>query len=261
VLDTCGTGGDGLHTFNVSTAAALVVAACGVAVVKHGNRGVSSSSGSADVLAALGVPVDVGPEEVLSCLERTGLGFCFAPRFHPAMKHVAGVRKSLGFRTLFNLLGPLCNPARPAYQVLGVGRLELLDPMAQALAKLGTQNAYVVHAEDGLDEVSLGAITHARRASGGRTVATSWTPGDFGLSHVSVARLRVRDAAESAERIRQVLAGERGHWRDVVLANAAIGLLAAEKVQGIPEGVLAAQRAIDDGKAREVLRQLTLAQP
>ncbi|HEY8504765.1 MAG TPA: anthranilate phosphoribosyltransferase, partial [Gemmataceae bacterium] len=181
VLDTCGTGGDGSGTFNVSTAAALVAAGAGVPVVKHGNRSVSGRSGSADVLRELGVPVEAGPEWAARCLERTGFAFCFAPHFHPAMANVAALRRKLGVRTLFNLLGPLANPAGARYQLIGVGREELLPRLAEALARLGTRRAFLVYGRDGTDEVSLSAPNRVIEVSEGRLSETEWTARDFGL--------------------------------------------------------------------------------
>lgn len=256
VLDTCGTGGDGMQTVNVSTAAALVAAACGVPVAKHGNRGVSSASGSADVLAALGVPVELEPEAAERCFQKTGFAFCFAPRFHPAMKHVASVRKALRIRTVFNLLGPLSSPARAAYQVIGVGDAAVLDRMAEALVRLGVVNAFVVHANDGLDEVSLGATTQVRHVRGCTIHAMEWQPEEFGMGRVLASELRVSGATESAARIRGVLAGERTPCRDVVLANAGVALLASEKVRSLTEGVRMAAAAIDEGRGARLLQQL-----
>ena len=190
VVDTCGTGGDGGGTFNISTAAALVVAGCGVTVVKHGNRAVSSRSGSADVLRELGVPIETGPGWAQGCLDRLGFGFCFAPHFHPGMARVAPLRRQLGVRTIFNLLGPLGNPAGAEYQLLGVGRPELLDTLAGAAARLGTRRAVVVCSRDGLDEVSLSAPTMVRVVEAGAVRAAEWAPADFGLGEVPLAALR-----------------------------------------------------------------------
>ncbi len=256
VLDTCGTGGDGKGTFNISTAAALVVAGCGVPVVKHGNRGVSSSSGSADVLSALGVKIDAERDRVHACLHEAGMAFCFAPRFHPAMRHVAEVRRRLRFRTVFNLMGPLANPAGARYQLLGVGRIELLDTLADCLARLGTANAYLVHGHDGLDEVSLGGATAVRHLENGKVRGLEWTPEDFGLPRCRLDDLRADGPASSADRVRAVLGGEPGPASDVVLANAAAALLAVERVRSLPEGVERARQAIRDGRARGVLKRL-----
>jgi anthranilate phosphoribosyltransferase len=256
VLDTCGTGGDGRGTFNISTAAALVVAGCGVPVVKHGNRGVSSSSGSSDVLAALGVYVEAEPTVAARCLAEAGMAFCFAPRFHPAMRHVAEVRRRLRFRTLFNLVGPLANPARAAYQLIGVGRPELLDLMAAALARLGASNAYVVHGAGGLDEVSLAGATAVRHVRGDEVRSMAWSPEDFGLPRSEVSGLEAADPASSAGRIRAILAGEPGPATDVVVANAAAALLAAERVADLRAGVRLARAALTEGLARQVLERL-----
>jgi anthranilate phosphoribosyltransferase len=256
VLDTCGTGGDGSDTFNISTAAALVAAAAGVPVVKHGNRAMSSRSGSADVLAALGVAVEGGADCARRCLDRVGLAFCFAQHFHPALKHVAPVRRRLGVRTLFNALGPLANPARAAYQLLGVGRLDLLDPLAGALAILGVRHALLVCGRDGLDEVSLSAPTLVREVRGHRVTAWEWRPEDFGLKRCRAEELRADGPDASAAIIRGVLAAEHGPARCIVLANAAAALVAADQCATAPEGVRRAAEAIDSGRARDVLDRL-----
>jgi anthranilate phosphoribosyltransferase len=259
VLDTCGTGGDGRNTFNISTAAALVAAACGVPVVKHGNRGVSSASGSADVLAALGVKIDAGPDACRRCLAEAGIAFCFAPCFHPAMRHVAEVRKRLRFRTVFNLIGPLANPAGARSQLIGVGRPELLDRLADCLAQLGPTSAYLVHGSDGLDEVTLAGPTAVRRVADGRVEQLTWTPADFGLPVCAGADLHAADARHSAERIRSVLAGSAGPARDIVLANAAAALLAAGRAGSLREGVERAARAVAEGRAAHALERLIAA--
>ena len=256
VLDTCGTGGDGSGTFNISTATALVVAAAGVPVVKHGNRSVSSRSGSADVLAALGVPVEAGPAWAQKSLDTLGVAFCFAPQFHPALAKVGPLRRKLGVRTIFNLLGPLLNPAGAEHQLLGVGRAELLDPMAGALARLGTRDALLVCGRDGLDEVTLSGPTLVRRVRDGQVESFEWTPADFGLESAAVADLRADGPEASAAAIRGVLAGEDGPARRVVLANAAAALLVSGRVSALPEGVALASRAIDSGDARRVLEGL-----
>jgi anthranilate phosphoribosyltransferase len=257
VLDTCGTGGDGSGTFNISTATALVVAGTGIRVVKHGNRSVSSRSGSADVLAALGVLVESGPAWSQSSLDRCGFAFCFAPHFHPALAKVAGLRRKLGVRTIFNLVGPLLNPAGAEHQLLGVGRAELLDPMAGAVAQLGTRQAILVHGRDGLDEVSLSAPTLVRRVRDGVIESLEWTPNDFGLEPVEPGSLAADGPAASADIVRQVLNGADGPARRVILANAATALLAAERVRSLPEGVAAAAPAIDSGTARRILDGLS----
>ena len=207
VLDTCGTGGDGAGTFNISTATALVVAGTGTPVVKHGNRSVSSRSGSADVLAALGVPVESGPNWSQRCLDHCGFAFCFAPHFHPALAKVVALRRKLGVRTIFNLVGPLLNPAGAEYQLLGVGLADLLDPMARAVARLGTRQAILVHGRDGLDEVTLSAPTLVRRVRGGVVENLEWTAADFGLEPVEPGSLAADGPAASAEIVRRVLGG------------------------------------------------------
>jgi anthranilate phosphoribosyltransferase len=256
VLDTCGTGGDGSGTFNISTAAALVAAACGVPVVKHGNRAVSGRSGSADVLRALGVQVEGDAALARRCLDVAGLAFCFAPHFHPAMRHVARLRQRLGVPTLFNCLGPLANPAGAPYQLLGVGRLELLDLMAGALARLGTRHALVVCGEDGLDEVSLTGPTQVRQVREGTVACGTWTPEDFGLERCSLSDLQADGPQASAARVRSILEGQDGPATRVVLANTAAALLAAQRVRTPVEGVALARSAIASGRAKAVLERL-----
>ncbi len=256
VLDTCGTGGDDCGTFNISTAAALVVAGAGVPVVKHGNRAVSSRSGSADVLRELGVPIEGGPEWAQQCLDRIGFAFCYAPQFHRGMAHVAALRRKLGVRTIFNLLGPLANPAAAPYQLLGVGDVALLDPMAGALAELETRQAVVVHSEDGLDEVSLAAPTRVRVVREGEYAVQVWRPQDFGLPETPLEQLRVADAAASAAVIRELLQGREGPaWR-VVVANAAAALWTAEQVPTLRDGVERAVAAVRSGRPLAVLEEL-----
>jgi anthranilate phosphoribosyltransferase len=225
-------------------------------VAKHGNRAVSSRSGSADVLAALGVAPDAEPAMARRCLEQAGLAFCFAPRFHPALRHVAPLRRRLGMRTLFNWLGPLVNPASTPYQLLGVGNAELLDPLAQALAQLGTRHAFLVTSRDGLDEVSLAAPTQVREVRGDRVSALEWTPEDFGLAPGSLDELAASSVEESASIIRRVLEGEECAAGRVVLANAAAALLVVERVRSLREGVELARDAIRSGRARLVLERL-----
>lgn len=256
VLDTCGTGGDDSGTFNISTAAALVACGAGVPVVKHGGRAVSSKSGSADVLRELGVPIEAGPEWAQKCLDRTGFAFCFAPHFHRGMAHVSALRKKLGVRTLFNLLGPLANPANAPYQLLGVGKSELLDPLAAALAHLGIRQAVLVCSRDGLDEVSLSAPTMVRVVRGNEYEAREWEPSEFGLAQVATGDIKAADSAESAAIIRGVLRGDDGPARRIVLANAAAALWAAEAVSTLREGVEKAEAALKAGKPRAVLEAL-----
>jgi anthranilate phosphoribosyltransferase len=256
VLDTCGPGGSGRHTFNISTAAALVAAGAGVPVVKHGNRAVSGRCGSADVLAELGVPVESGPAWAARSLAEAGLAFCFAPHFHPTMARLGSVRRRLGVRTILNLLGPLANPAGAAYQLLGVGQPELLDRLAEALARLGVRQAVLVSGHDGLDEVSLSAPTRVRRVRGGAVTAWEWAPEDFGLEPCGLDELRADGPRASAAVVRGILEGRPGAGRRVVLANAAAALWAAERVGDVAEGVAVARRALDDGRALAVLEWL-----
>jgi anthranilate phosphoribosyltransferase len=255
-IDTCGTGGDGIETFNISTAAALVVAGTGQPVVKHGNRAVSSRSGSADVLAALGVYTGGNAAWARHCLQATGLAFCLAPVFHPALRHVAGLRRRLRLRTLFNCLGPLANPGRVPYQLLGVGRPELLEPLAGALARLGTRRALLVCGRDGLGEVSLSAPTRVREVCGAAIREWEWEPADFGLEPCALEDLRVDGPEESAAVIRAVLAGRQGPATRVVLANAAAALVTAGRAANPAKGVTEAAAAIVSGKAARVLDRL-----
>jgi anthranilate phosphoribosyltransferase len=255
-LDTCGTGGDDSGTFNISTAAALVAAGAGVPVVKHGNRAVSSRSGSADVLRELGVNTEAGAEWSQRCLDRIGFAFCFAPHFHLGMAHVAKLRRKLGVRTIFNLVGPLANPASAEYQLLGVGKPELLDPLAGALAQLSVHRAVLVCSFDGLDEVSLAAPTMVRVIEGGSFTTCEWSPDDFGLKAVRIDEIRAESPAASATIIRSVLEGTDGPARRIVLANAAAALWVAGHASTLKEGVEQAAAAIQSGKARSILEQL-----
>ena len=259
VVDTCGTGGDDSGTFNISTAAALVTAGCGVPVVKHGNRAVSSKSGSADVLRELGVPIENGPEWAQKCLDRIGFAFCFAPQFHAGMGHVAKLRRQLGMRTVFNLLGPLSNPAGADYQLLGVGKPELLDPLAGAVARLGIHRAVLVCSRDGLDEVSLSALTLVRIVEGNDHRSEEWQPELFGLGTVPLAELKADGPAASAAMIRQIVSGEDVPAARVVLANAAAALWVAGAVPSLRAGVERAADAVRSGKALSVLEQLAAA--
>lgn len=256
LLDTCGTGGDGSGTFNISTATALVVAGTGVPVVKHGNRAISSQSGSADVLSALGVALDLTPESSRLCLERAGMTFCMAPNYHPALRPVGEVRRRLGVRTMFNGLGPLVNPAGASYQLLGVGWREWLDRLAGAVVRLDTRRAFLVCGRDGLDEVSLSAPTLVREVRNGEVLAHEWKPDDFGLAPCTLDELRVKGPVESARVIREVLEGRPGAPLRVVQANAAAALLAAGEVKSLTEGVARAREAITTGRAAKVLQEL-----
>jgi anthranilate phosphoribosyltransferase len=253
VVDTCGTGGDGSGTFNISTAAAIVTAAAGLPVAKHGNRSMTSRSGSADVLAELGVRVEAPVEVVERCLNELGICFCFAPLLHPAMKHVAPVRRKLGFPTIFNLLGPLCNPAGAPFQLLGVGKPELQPKMAAALARLGTRHALVVCGEDGLDEVTLGGATSVLDIQNGEVTSFRWHPGDFGLSAAGRETMLIDGPRASSQVIDRVLSGVRGPCRDVVLLNAAAALWTAGIDASPADCRLRAAEAIDSGAARRLL--------
>ena len=261
LLDTSGTGGDGAGTFNISTAAALVTAGAGVSVVKHGNRAVSSRCGSADVLAELGVAVEGDAVWARRCLDQIGLAFCFAPHFHPALKNVAELRRRLGVRTLFNSLGPLANPAGTSYQLIGVGRPELLDAPAGALAKLGTRRALLVWGHDGLDEVSLAGPTAVREVRGSTVTALEWTPADFDLAPCDASDFHANGPQDSAAMLRAVLDRADGPARRIVLANAAAALLAADRVGTGREGVSRAAEAIDSGRVRKVLDRLVACKP
>jgi anthranilate phosphoribosyltransferase len=256
VIDTCGTGGDASGTFNISTAAALVTAAAGVPVAKHGNRRVTSRSGSADVLAQLGVNIEASVACVEACLDELGICFCFAPLLHGSMKHVAPVRQKLGTPSIFNLLGPLSNPAGAPFQLLGVGRAELRPLMAEALALLGTRRALVVCGEDGLDEVTLAGPTRVSEVSDGQVRDFAWTPADFGLEVSSLFSLQVTGPEESAALIRRVLEGERGAPRDIVVANAAAALWTAGAADTPRAAANAAAAAIDSQAAARLLANL-----
>jgi anthranilate phosphoribosyltransferase len=256
VFDTCGTGGDRSGTFNISSCAALVIAACGVRVAKHGNRSVSSLSGSADVFEALGVRVTASPAVVERCLAEAGVGFFFAPTFHPSMRHAAQTRRDLGVRTAFNLLGPLTNPAGATRQLVGVPRPELTELMARSLMLLGSERAWVVHGADGIDEISTAGYTKVSECRGGAVNTFYLHPGDVGLPKASSAALKGGDAHENARIIERILAGERGAPRDVVLLNAGAALLIAGEAASVDEGLVRASRAIDRGDARRTLDTL-----
>lgn len=256
LLDTCGTGGDGGRTFNISTATAIVAAAAGAPTAKHGNRRVTSATGSADVLSALGVAIEAEREKVERCLDSLGLCFCFAPNLHPAMKHVAGIRRSLGVPTLFNYLGPLCNPAGAQYQVIGTGNDILQTKLAAALVQLPVQAAIVVRGMDGMDEVSLSAETQVMHVQHGMTTQMLWTPKDFGLPTIRNEDLVVDGPEESAAVIRGILEGKPGPARDIVLANAAAALWVCERTHSLVDGVARAVAAIDSGAAQAKLKSL-----
>jgi anthranilate phosphoribosyltransferase len=256
VIDVVGTGGDGSGTFNISTAAALVTAAAGVPVAKHGNRGFTSRSGSADALAALGVNIEADVRLVEACLEELGICFCFAPLLHKAMRHVAPVRKKLPHPTIFNILGPLANPAGASRQLLGVGRDSLRPLLAEALALLGTRRTLVVHGADGLDEVTLGGTTHVTEAAEGAIRQFDWTPADFGLQPAGREAMLVEGPQQSAALIRDVLDGRAGPPREIVVANAAAALWMAGREDTLVACARRAAEAIDSGAARELLARL-----
>jgi len=255
-IDTCGTGGDGAGTYNISTATALVVAACGVPVAKHGNRAMSSRSGAADVLAALGVNIDCDLALVRRALWEIGLCFLMAPRHHTAMRNVGPTRVELGTRTVFNLMGPLSNPAGAKRQLLGVFAKEWVEPIAQVLNRLGSESAWVVHGSDGLDEITLTGPTTVAELRGGTVKVFEVTPDDVGLAPAAPSALKGGDPAHNAAALGEVLAGAHGPYRDIVLFNAAAALLVADKVASLHEGVDRARQALDQGKARSVLNRL-----
>ena len=255
-FDTCGTGGDGGGTFNVSSVVALVVAACGVAVAKHGNRSVSSRSGSADVFESLGVDVAAPPAVVERCLDEVGIAFFFAPTFHPSMRHAAQTRKELGIRTAFNLLGPLTNPAGAARQLVGVPRPELTEVVARSLAMLGSERAWVVHGADGIDEISTTGYTKVSECRGGYVRTFFLHPSDFGLAKASLGELAGGDPATNACLTRELLDGARGARRDIVVFNAAAALLIVGLVSSIRDGLARASAVLDSGAARATLARL-----
>jgi len=255
-IDLCGTGGDGHNTFNISTATAFVVAACGVPVAKHGNRSASSRSGTADVLEVLGVKIDMEPEEAEACLAETNFCFLFAPHYHTAMKHVAPVRKQLGFRTIFNLLGPLSNPADVKRQLIGVFDASWIETLAHVLKELGSEKAWLVHGADGLDELTTTAATHVAVLDAGKVSRREVTPEEIGVARVPLAALKGGDAQENAASLLRLLDGEHGAFRDIVLLNAAGALVVAGKVNNLKDGALMAAEIIDSGAARSVLSRV-----
>lgn len=256
LIDTCGTGGDASHTFNISTTCAFVVAAAGGKVAKHGNRSVSSCCGSADVLEAAGVNLDLPPDQVKQCVEQIGVGFLFAPRHHSAMKHAIGPRRELGVRTIFNLLGPLTNPAGARHQLVGVYNEALVDKFARVLQKLGSEHVLVVNAEDGLDEISLATPTRVAELRNGRIQRYTIAPEQFGLERVSLRSLWVDNAAASLKIMLAVLNGEPGPARNIVLLNAGAAIYAADLADTLARGIGLAAQAIDNGAARRKLDEL-----
>jgi anthranilate phosphoribosyltransferase len=256
ILDTCGTGGDHRDTFNISTAAAIVVAACGVAVAKHGNRSVSSRCGSADVLEALGVNLDMEERFLSECLNKTGIAFLFAQRLHPAMKNVAPVRQELGVKTIFNILGPLTNPAQATHQMMGVYSRELLVPMAEVLKNLGLKRALVVYGNDGLDEITTTEITFVTEFNGKEIISYDINPDEMGIKRATLEDLAGGDAALNAAIVRNILDGDGGPKRDIVVVNAAYALYTAQAVDNISQGIRMAEHAIDSKRAAEKLQEL-----
>jgi anthranilate phosphoribosyltransferase len=256
VLDTCGTGGDMSHTFNISTTTALVVSGAGIPVAKHGNRSVSSRSGSADVLEALGVKIDLPHQEVEKCLFETGFGFLFAPLFHPAMKYAIGPRREIGIRTIFNILGPLTNPAGAPRQVLGVFASRLTETLAKVLGNLGAIDAIVVHGEDGLDEISVSGRTRVSRFKGGTVENFYIQPEDFGIWKNDIELIRGGNKEENAAITLSILHGEEGARRDIVLMNSAVAMIAAGKTEDFKTAFSVAAESIDSGRALRKLEEV-----
>ncbi|HEC03946.1 MAG TPA: anthranilate phosphoribosyltransferase [Phycisphaerales bacterium] len=256
LVDVVGTGGAAVKTFNVSTAAALVAAGAGVHVAKHGNRAITSKCGSADLLAELGVKIDPGPEVVAECVRQAGVGFMFAPMFHPAMKYVQPIRRSLGFRTVFNILGPLANPADVPSLVLGVAEEGLMQMMAEALDVLGAEYAMVVHSE-GLDEISAGAVTKIAELSGGRITHKELDPKDLGIQPADIEKLKISDARASAKIVKDILSGkEQGAGKDIVVLNASAAIIAGGLVEDFASAIRLANASISDGGAQGCLEKL-----
>ena len=258
-VDIVGTGGDGLKTYNVSTCAALVAAGAGLVIAKHGNRSVSSLSGASDVLTALGVKIDLNPAQITDVVEKTGVAFLWAPMHHPAMKVWAPVRSELGLRTLFNLMGPICNPANVKRQVVGVFAAQWVEPIAEVLAKLGSRHAWVVHGRDGLDELSTTGPTLVAELKDGAVSTFEVTPEDAGLARASLDALKGGDAAVNAAALRDVLDGVAGAYRDIVLLNAGAALVVGGKADDLRAGVALAAQSIDSGAARAALERLIAA--
>ena len=256
LTDTCGTGGDGKNTFNISTAAAFVAAGCGLHIAKHGNRASSGLCGSADVLEALGVKIDLPPESVEKCINEVGIGFMFAPIFHPSMRHAGPVRREIGIPTVFNILGPLTNPAFAQHQLLGIGRFDLGETMAEVLALLGIEHALVVHGEDGIDELTLSGDTHVWEVTGGSVKSWTLTVKETGLPQSSLESIQGGSPRDNAENMRLIFQGRQGPLRDVVLLNSAAVLLAANQTDNITRGIEIAKEAIDSGIALRKINHL-----
>ena len=256
LVDTAGTGGDSSGSFNISTASALVAAAAGATVAKHGNRSMTSSSGSADVLEAAGVRLDISPQKVAECVDRVGVGFMFAPAHHGAMKHAIGARKELAVRTIFNVLGPLTNPAGAPNQVIGVFHTELVELMAKVLKQLGSRHVMVVHAEDGMDEISISAPTQVAELKNGEVSTYTIKPEDFGMQRAPLEQLRVNSAEESLAKIREVFDDKPGPAHDIVCLNAGAAIYVSGCADSLAAGIEAARAAISSGKAAAVLKNL-----
>jgi anthranilate phosphoribosyltransferase len=256
ILDVVGTGGDHKNTFNISTVTAIVVAACGVAVAKHGNRRISSRCGSADVLEALGINLQMEEKHLSECLDKIGLAFLFAQRLHPAMKNVAPARQELGVRTIFNILGPLTNPAGATHQIMGVYSRDLLEPMAQVLRNLGLKRALVVHGNDGLDEITITDKTFVSEYNGREIITYDIDPDELGIPRSSIEDLRGGDAADNAVLVRGILEGESGPRRNIVVVNAAYALYTAQAVENFQQGMRMAEHAIDSRRALQKLNEL-----
>jgi anthranilate phosphoribosyltransferase len=256
LVDTCGTGGDSSGSFNISTASAIVVAAAGGKVAKHGNRSISSKSGSADVLETAGVNLELSPEQVAECVNEIGVGFMFAPLHHSAMKHAIGPRREMAVRTIFNVLGPLTNPAGAPNQVLGVFSKDLVEPLAHVLQRLGSDHVLVVHAEDGLDEISISSPTFVAELNDGKVVTYTIQPEDFSMTRADLEKIRATDSAHSLEIIKSVFSNTDGPARDIVCLNAGAAIYAAGLTASLAEGVKKAQDVIASGQASEKLQQL-----
>ncbi len=255
-LDTCGTGGDARGTLNISTAVAFVIAGCGVPVAKHGNKALSSKSGSADVLQQLGVNLDTTPAQTSRCITDAGVGFMMAPLHHAAMRHVAPARVELGTRTIFNLMGPLSNPANTRRQLIGVFADHWLEPVAEVMRNLGSEKVWVVHGSDGLDEITTTGETRVAELSQGKVTTFTVTPEEAGIARAALDDLRGGDAAYNAERLKALLAGQKDAYRDIVLLNSAAGLIVAGKAASLSEGAELAAQALDSGKAAGALERL-----
>ncbi len=258
LIDTCGTGGDGIHTFNISTCSAFVVAAAGGKVAKHGNRSVSSTSGSADVLEALGVNINLNVEQVAECIKELGIGFMFAPLHHTAMKFAITPRREMGVRTIFNLLGPLTNPAKAQNQVMGVFALQWVEPIAQVLKQLGSQRVLVVHAEDGLDEISISAPSFVAELKAGQISTKTIQPEDFGLKTAPLEHIQVHSVEESVNLLRCVLENEASPARDIVALNAGAAIYVAGLADNMEQGVAKALQVLEQGLAKAILQSLVI---